>query len=56
MHTVTADPAPFTTEPRTPTTIDRSSAADEPSHIHLPRPNRGTRPAAEVGPRKETRR
>ncbi len=56
MHTVDTYAAPPATEPRTPTTTDRLYAADEPSHIHLPRPNRGTRPAAEVAPRKETRR
>lgn len=38
MHTVSASPAPFTIELRTPTTIDRPCAADEPSHIHIPRP------------------
>jgi hypothetical protein len=56
MHTVNASPEPFTTELRTPTTIDRSSAADEPSHIHLPRPSRDLRPAAVAAPVTEPRR
>ena len=56
MHTVNAYPAPFTTELRALTTIDRSYAADEPSHIHLPRPSRDLRPAAEAAPVTEPRR
>ena len=40
MRTVNAYPATSAIEPLTPTTADRSYAADEPSHIHIPRPNR----------------
>ncbi len=46
MFTVNAYAAANAAEPRTPTIIDRSYAADEPSHIHLPRPSRSLRPAA----------
>ena len=56
MHTVDTYAAPSANEPRTPTTIDRSYAADEPSHIHLPRPGRGTRPEAAAATRTEPRR
>ena len=43
VNTYATTPA---TEPLTPTTIDRSYAADEPSHIHIPRPRRVMRPDA----------
>lgn len=44
MPTVNAYAATSATEPLTPTTIDRSYADDEPSHIHVPRPSRVMRP------------
>jgi hypothetical protein len=62
MHTVTASPAPFTTELRSPLTIDRSSVSDqasaaaEPSHIHVPRPRDVLHSAGEVTPRAATGR
>jgi hypothetical protein len=40
MRTVKTYTATSATEPLPPTTIDRSYAADEPSHIHIPRPSR----------------
>ena len=46
MRTVNTYPATSATEPLTPTTIDRSYAADEPSHIHIPRPSRVMRSGA----------
>ncbi len=53
MRTIKVYPTPSATELRTPTTIDRLSAADEPSHIHIPRPSRALRPAAEAAPFRE---
>ena len=44
MLIVKTYPATIAAEPLTPTTIDRSYAADEPSHIHIPRPSRVMRP------------
>ena len=56
MHTIDTYAAPPAPEPRAPMTIDRSYAADEPSHIHIPRPGRATPPQAAAALRKETRR
>ena len=59
MHNMLAVNAHATapaTEPLTPTTIDRSYAADEPSHIHIPRPSRVMRPAAAAAPIEEAGR
>jgi hypothetical protein len=50
MPTVNAYATTPPTELRTPTTVDRSQAADEPSHIHLPRPRRRIRTDAPVAP------
>ena len=40
MLTINAYTVTLTTRPRTRTTIGRSYAADEPSHLHIPRPSR----------------
>ena len=40
MFTIDAYTVTLTTRPLTLTAIGRSYAADEPSHIHLPRPSR----------------
>ena len=56
MQTVDTYAAPSATEPRTSIAIDLSYAADEPSHIHLARPGRVTRPEAPATLRKETHR
>ena len=56
MRTVNAYTTTPATELRTPTTIDWSYTADEPSHIHLPRPSRVMRPDAKVAPLEEAGR
>jgi hypothetical protein len=56
MRIVNAYAAPSATDLPTPLPIDQSYAADEPSHIHLPRPSRVPRPAAKAAPLKETGR
>ena len=40
MRTINAYTVTLTTRPLTRTTIGPSYAADEPSHIHIPRPSR----------------
>ena len=58
MLTFNAHAATSATEPLTPTIIERSYAADEPAHIHIPRPSRVMLHAAEAAPlnTKEARR
>ena len=55
MLTINAYTVTLTTRPRTLTTIGRSYAADEPSHIHIPRPIRVMRSDTEAQTNHTTR-